>query len=287
MFTLTGINTHIENLYKVSAPFLGDLQPTTLQELRPAYLEFLASVHPGFPISAKNSLLVTDERRGRELASAFSASKIDDLDQERMVGEGYSQDLLNSNLELADASLAKLSRLHPQLSELFHVVVHSLLLRGSDRNREGSRAHGGTTNRCIGLIWLNLDPSCSVHNVLEMLVHEFIHTVVFIDELNYGHFDYETLTKREYWATSSILKRERPMDKVVHSILVSLEILMARQSYLPITDERDLFHPESAKLKSSALVSVDSVLSHPLRDEVCEPRAIELVEMAKLELLNL
>ncbi|RYF48001.1 MAG: hypothetical protein EOO38_11045 [Cytophagaceae bacterium] len=116
-----------------------------------------------------------------------------------------------------------------------------------------------------------------------MLIHEFTHTLVFLDELNHGHFDYENLTKRKFWATSSILKRERPMDKVVHSILVSFEILSARKEYFgPAAGP--LIHPSDEALRENLKISIDSVLEHPLLSQVCKQRTIDLVKMVKEKL---
>jgi hypothetical protein len=76
------------------------------------------------------------------------------------------------------------------------------------------------------------------------------------------------------------------MDKVVHSILVSTEILHARSTYLPNVEPLHV-HPDSATLATNTLAAVDSVLTHERLSEVCLPRSIELVETARERVIQL
>lgn len=284
MYGLFGIDLNIENIYKLAALYAGDTEIITTRDLKSPYIQYLQSVHSEFPIRMENNVVVTDTSRAKKFASAFSESVINDLHQEKMVGELYHPDLFASNVALVERSLKALRKIRPDLGELFDLAVHSVVLCNSNQNSEGFRAHGGTTNKCIGLIWLNVRPDTSEINVIEMLVHELTHTLVFLDELNYGHFIYENITKSDFWAISSILKRRRPMDKVIHSILVSMELLYARSNFLPSVDETELLHPTSQDLFKNIQDSIDSVLSHPRLEGVCKPRAIELVRKAQLEL---
>lgn len=120
----------------------------------------------------------------------------------------------------------------------------------------------------------------SVQDIVELLIHEMTHTLVFIDELNYGHFDYAAMIKTENWARSSILNRQRPMDKVVHSIMVAHEVLWARAHYLPNTEKLSV-HPPTGVMIRNLHAAIESVKQHPNRDSVCFPRALELVNMVE------
>lgn len=284
MYGHYGINHNIENIFRLAAPHLQGEEIVTMKDLKPAYLRFLQSVHPEFPIADAKQLIVQDSERAKALSLAFSASRLNDLYQERMVGDFYSPDLLKANALLVKQSLETLRTLQPDLADLFDLAVHSILLCGSEKNQEGASAHGGTTNKCIGLIWLNLKPNMSEQNIIEMLIHELTHTLVFLDELNFEHFNYDNISKKEYWAVSSILKRQRPMDKVIHSILVSMEILFARKNYLPFKNEENLVHPNSVSLMKSVQASISSVLEHPQLPEVCLPRTVELIKNAQTQL---
>jgi len=287
MYGMFGVNLNIENIYKLAAPHVGDAEIVTAQDLKPSYLQFLALAHKEFPISIEHDLVISEPERTNLFAGAFSESVLNDLHQERMVGEIYSNELLLQNIDLVKSSLKTLKKIRPDLADLFELAVHSIVLCNSNKNTEGSRAHGGTTNKCIGLIWLNLRPGISEHNILEMLIHELTHTLVFLDELNYEHFNYHNITKKEYWAVSSILKRQRPMDKVIHSIMVSMELIHARRTFLPVENEPQLLHPDTLALIKSIKTSIDSVITHPLLEGVCKPRAIDLVMKAKEQILEI
>ncbi len=280
MYGLYGIKHSIENIYKLSAPFIGTDKVQQIKDLKPAYRRFLKSVHDKFPISVDSSQIIQDQIKIKEYVTAFASSQLNDLNQENMVGNLYSETMFATNASLIQESIKELKNISPDLFELFDLAIHSIILCDSTQNQEGSKAHGGSTNECIGLIWLNLKPGTSKENAIEMLIHELTHTLVFLDELTFGHFNYDKLSLKEYWATSSILKRERPMDKVIHSILVSIELLQWRIKF-KLVNEENLLHPKSETLIASLNASILSVLEHPRKDEVCLPRSIELVKKSR------
>lgn len=286
MYGLFGLSHNIQNVYRLAAPFVGERDVEKMRDLKPFYLDFLQNLHRDFPIHRQNDLVVKDPDVARTLVQAFSGSKINDLEQEQMVAAVYDGDDFARRADLVLSAVRKLEEINPELGELFHLAVHGVLLAGSGSNKAGFTAHGGSSNTCIGLIWLSLKDSLSTQDLVEMLIHELTHTLVFVDELNFEHFNYAEMTKSKNWARSSILKRPRPMDKVLHSIVVSTEILHARAKYLPNVD-RLVVHPQSKSLRESTLVSIESVLAHPNLNEICKPRAIELVEAAKVHLQTL
>ena len=287
MYKSYGISTTIKSIYSLSAPFVEAHQSLeTIYNLKPSYLRFLRSIHPDFPIRA-DRLFVQDGGEIAACSRAFSASSIDDLQQEQMVNADVNEQLYHLNANLVGLALAEIQNLNPELRQLFDLAIHTVLFCPSGENSEGRSAHGGSSNKCIGLIWLNLKATTSVRDVVEMLIHELTHTLIFIDELTTEHFDYGNLTKKPYWALSSILRRQRPMDKVVHSILVSMEILHARQTYLPKTNDPVIIHPNSRSLTENVRNSIESVLSHPLLNDVCKPRSISFMKTALEQLGNL
>ena len=280
MYKSYGISLSIKNIYSLSAPFVeGTECLETIFDLKPSYIRFLQSIHPQFPIRT-DRLFVRDGFEVAAFSQAFSASSIDDLQQEQMVSADVDEKLYQLNANLVSLALAEIQNVNPKLRKLFDLAIHTVLFCPSGENSEGRSAHGGSSNKCIGLIWLNLKATTSIRDVVEMLIHELTHTLIFIDELTTAHFNYGNLTKRPYWALSSILKRQRPMDKVVHSIIVSMEILHARKTYLPQTNDPVVIHPDSISLAANVRNSIESVLSHPLLDDVCKPRSISFMKTA-------
>jgi hypothetical protein len=286
MYGLYGLAHNIENVYRLAAPFADGGEIQTTNDLKRPYLRFLRNLHTDLPINEDSQPVVNDPATARALTGAFAASQVNDLHQERMVADLYTGEALIERARIVRDRLAGLRDVNPEVAELFHLAIHSVLLAGSGANGEGRRAHGGSSNSCIGLIWLSLHSRLSGQDLIEMMVHELTHNLVFIEELNRGLFEYPVMTKIENWAQSSILKRRRPMDKVVHSIVVSTEILHARATYLPNAEPLSV-HPESASMKQSTLAAIESVMEHPNRDNICRPRAIELVEKCREHVMTL
>jgi len=285
MYGLYGFSHNIQNIYKLSAPFLGGQEVETVNDLAKPYRSFLARLHSGLPVQRDDGVVVRTRKDAAKLISAFSASRINDLHQEGMIDDSWAEGAEQPRAELARKHIELLKRLNPELGELFDLAIHSILLCGAKVNQAGQKAHGGTSNKCIGLMWLNLKPTHSTQDILELYVHELTHTLVFLDELNFEHFDYNFLTEQEYWATSAILNRLRPMDKVLHSIIVSCEVLRARRHFLP-NQEKLSVHPSSEVIRQSTLNAINSVLNHKHLQLICKPRAIELVERAQDDLLQ-
>lgn len=283
-----GAELQIENIYKLALPFSEKESLKTISDLTMPFRKYLKSVHSDYPINlSKKDIIVSNESHAQVFTSAFSSSDLNDLNQERLVGHLESSPALETKSDMVRNAIKKLRNINPILSDIFEVTVHSIIICTSNFSIKGMRARGGTTSKCIGLIWLSISSEMSEENILEMLIHELTHTLIFIDELNYEHFDYTNLPKKEFWATSSILKKSRPMDKVVHSILVSIELLLARRTFLSIHDEKKLIHPNTSELISNLNRSIDSVLEHPNLDQVCRPRAIELVLNTQKRLIEL
>ncbi|CAH2810032.1 MAG: hypothetical protein CBARDCOR_6744 [uncultured Caballeronia sp.] len=70
--------------------------------------------------------------------------------------------------------------------------------------------------------------SYTFSDLMEMLVHELTHQTMFLDELRYAHFSYADVLDRSTWEKSTILNVARQLDKVLHSIIVAIEILLFR-----------------------------------------------------------
>lgn len=285
MYGIFGISRNIQNIYRLAAPYIGDVDVQTMADLKPAYLNFLQNLHRDFPINRSNDLIIRDPKVAARLTQAFSASRINDLEQEEMVANFYGGDDFARRANSVNEAIRKIQELNPELGELFNLCVHGILLAGSKANKSGLAAHGGSSNTCVGLIWLSLKDSLSQQDIVEMLIHELTHTLVFLDEMNFEHFDYPEMTTAKNWSMSSILKRPRPMDKVLHSIIVSTEILHARTHFLPNVDALSV-HPANESLRDSTLVAIESTLAHPNLHGICKPRAVELVESAKAHILT-
>ena len=285
MYAVYGLASSIANIYKLSAKFCGNEVIRRAEDLKPHYLKFIDEYYNHPPINRDNQYVVTDPKQSKALLKFYSASQLNDLSQDDIVGDLYEHSRHRSLIERIAKAAQELQIRNTEIATLFSLAIHSIVVSDSKRNKDGLKAYGGSTSNLVGLVWLTLKDSLSNQDIVELLIHELTHTLVFLDELNFGHFNYENITKREFWARSTILNRPRPIDKVVHSIVVGGEILNARQSFLPNTEVLTV-HPQSELLKANALASIESVLSLPNVKKICLPRSLEIVEEYRSKIIK-
>jgi hypothetical protein len=149
-------------------------------------------------------------------------------------------------------------------------------------------AGGGSTSAAIGCIWVNLRPHWKSEDVLEFLVHETTHNLVFLDELYYSHYsNYAMLSKEENFSWSAILNKQRPLDKVFHSIVVSTEVLLFREHYLGHLDHSCL-HPTTDIMLEQTKNSISYRNQKPHLKILLTKRANQLLEICqeKIQQIN-
>lgn len=114
---------------------------------------------------------------------------------------------------------ALIRRADPHLEALLSELIGSIAAYDiPDRD-------GGTVSCCIGLIWLSPKEDWDTVFYAEMLVHEFIHNTVFLEDMVRGVMPTPNLLDRpEAFTTSVIRKTKRPFDKALHSACVAAGI---------------------------------------------------------------
>lgn len=119
--------------------------------------------------------------------------------------------------------------------------------------------------------------------VLQTSFSEQIETIItmFLDELRYTHYSYSRVLKQSTWARSAILNVARPLDKVLHSIVVAIEVLLFRDGYLghPVNPR---VHPPTRVMIEQLRDSISSTEQAIARDKtIFHARANELLENAR------
>ena len=147
-------------------------------------------------------------------------------------------------------------------------------------------AGGGSTSAAIGCIWINPRPHWSENDFFEFFVHELTHNLVFLDELRYRHYtNYSSIIIEENYSPSAILARKRPLDKVFHSILVSTEVLLTRQSLLG-HPETPRAHPPTQIMLDQCLYSIRSLEENNAVFSLLTERSQTLLALCKSKLEN-
>ncbi|MFU1926759.1 aKG-HExxH-type peptide beta-hydroxylase [Bordetella hinzii] len=179
------------------------------------------------------------------------------------------------NLKKGTTALHALSPYH---HALFELLISDIVLLPS------TQANGGSTSDALGVIWANPSPSWRPLDTLEFLVHELTHQCMFIDEICNQHYDYSKIVNKDYWTTSAILNRPRPADKVLHSIVVSTEILLLRERILghPASPR---CHPPTTLMRLQVGRAIDELLAISSRTEakgLLAPRAVSLLRNCQM-----
>lgn len=250
MFKVIGIRETLRNIIRITKSHLkGD---PNRQSLQIAYRDFLREAQPRVPIPENVNLSYKWKKEDvSPLLEIFKEdSVLDDFEEVFDLNAGPCS---RRTLENIQHAIKKMGTTQPHFAALIDLVIHTIFTFPS------KLAGGGSTSAAIGCIWADIRPSWVEQDILEFLVHETTHNLVFIDELCFTHYtSYPDIARSDNFAQSAILNKPRPLDKVFHSILVSTEILLFRQDNFG-HPEKPCLHPPSHVLLSQTSQSIDSI----------------------------
>jgi len=275
MFFALGPIENLETLVSLVTPFAGDQPRQTPDEIRSAYLRFLRDRQPEVPFVGEDHLgIVDDERTTDRLAQLFGledtpVGKASGYEEGRDPEEslpGWKRDLVAGGID-------DCRQLDPTLGAMLDLVTDSVFATAN------SLAAGSmTTGKALGVIWIDPLKGWSNFDCVEGLVHEMTHTLLMLDELRYVHYpDYPELKKAENLARSAIRSEARPLNAVVHSYVVAVELLALRARHRPQGFVPRL-HAESGELRTKTERARESMLGLDNFDELTTPRLVEVLE---------
>ncbi len=211
--------------------------------------------------------LVGDLEKSRKYAECFNVNlQQEGIDQ--LIGNDSA--VVNPIAKIQE-HLSILLAVEPHLYFLFSLAVNVIFCGGS------LHAVGGTTSAAIGVVWGNPEKGWKTCDYLEYFVHELTHTLMFLDELRFLHYkSLDLMYDKDNFSLSAILQAERPLDRVLHSIVVATEILSLRARCL-VDHSGCQIHPATDKLIESTQKAIAKLLSHPNRDKILTPRALEII----------
>ncbi|PCI92434.1 hypothetical protein COB11_07410 [Candidatus Aerophobetes bacterium] len=249
MFNLIGVKEVIGNLIKITKSYSEIPDKTSLTL---AYRQFLREIQPKVlkPLGTQTEFFW---KKGdiQALIEVFKEESILD-DFKNVFDSGVKIDPAMPIFRLKEA-FNRMRQICPSFANLVDIVIHTFF------SAQSKLAGGGSTSAAIGCIWIDLRPKWSTQDVLEFIIHETTHNLVFIDEFCFRHYrSYEDVAKSENFAWSAILCKTRPLDKVFHSIVVSLEVLLFREKVLG-HPERPILHPPTPILLEQTRKSILSI----------------------------
>lgn len=274
MYHSSGYKNCLETIVLLSIKEF-DCLPLDSDALKAHYKDFLVGLQPNIPTGSSLGMeFVSDLKTSQELANCFNIN---------LEKEGIDQ-LINHNGLVEDPitklreQLETLCKLDNHLYSVFTLAVNMIFCGNS------AHAVGGTTSAAIGVVWANPNSEWRLCDYLEYFVHELTHTLMFLDELRFLHYKNQAIMyNKENFSLSAILQAERPMDRVLHSIMVATEILLLRFKNL-VDHSVHQVHPSTDQLIESTQTSIEKLLSHPNRDNILTPRSLELIELCQYNL---
>lgn len=280
MLLLTSIDEQLINLGTIASlsSAKNDQDLSTKQDLINNYRGFIRENYKRNPTKfdpyiSRNTKIITDLEECMRISRIFvdgPASRIDDLDQKTAISYDAIADEQNKKAQLVEQGLDFLKLVSWEHDLLAELIVTDMVILPS------SVAYGGSTSDGLGIIWANPNLNWRINDTAEFVVHELTHQCMFIDEICHGHYDYELLMRKENWAQSAILNKLRPVDKVLHSVVVAVELLHFRERIGHPASPRA--HPPTTKLLRQTTVAVDSLQDIAQRiPTLMKPRAMEIL----------
>lgn len=284
MSIFAGIEEVIRNAYLFSRSTQPNEPLPDLSTLRVGYRRALEQYQPYMPVNFSLDPFINSQEQEEALVEAYTERKdnpLDDMNQDSIMSAQPDTEINKSRKQaLCRSARQLLCELDEPLAIAFDLVVHSVIFRESAAFSGGRSARGGSTGGAIGLVWVGtIGDSVTVYDMVELLIHELVHHCLFVDELCRPHFDYTLIADQKYWSQSAILNKPRPIDKTVHSIVVSTELLKFRnRSVRPGTTPAPSVHPSDDILLAQTQTACKSLLKLKDLHLVAAPRILSLIE---------
>ncbi len=246
MYKLLGSDELLKNLILLARPYLKGR--ATFCALKAAYKDFLRETQPSTPKCASDEIAVLSDL---EKITPFL----------KVFEPGYKEEDIEPNVDFTERhervqrALKQMPELDEEIASIFSLVVHTIFFAPLREIK------GGSNSTAIGTLWLNPRPHWSDQDVLEIMVHESTHNLIFLDELVHTHYtDYDEVRKEENNAWSPSLLKPRPLDKVLHALTVDAEVLQFREQVMGHPKEEKPLHPRSSVMIERMKKSLSTIV---------------------------
>jgi hypothetical protein len=271
MYFLFGLKPNLKNIITVCKTQIPHEEINNLN-LKNIFYRSLFNYRKDIYMNFSSEKFIFDEKIEEEFCKIFkSDSNLTDIKIDLV--ENIFQDIASKNKikEFYNSAINELKKLNPEWFSLFDLAIHSVFSRPS------KSCGGETTSAALGVIWLDPRSHWQLYDLMELLIHELTHNLVFYHELVELIFNNDEISKPENYSISSILKIKRPLDKVFHSIIVSSEIICARKELGLLQQKKYSVHPPSCKLYDSTMIAFKEIRRLKNFKNLLTSNAIELI----------
>ncbi|WP_338637130.1 aKG-HExxH-type peptide beta-hydroxylase [Spirobacillus cienkowskii] len=284
MYFLFGLKPNLKNIITICKTQFQDKEINTLN-LKDVFYKSLSQYRNNVYVNFSNNKFINNRVVEDEFCKIFkSESNLTDIKID-FVNDSAIEDIneINRINDFYNSAIMRLKELNQEWFDLFDLAIHSIFTKPS------RRCGGGTTSAALGVIWLDPRPHWQLYDLMELLIHELTHNLLFYHELNNLIFNNnDDITKIENYSISSILKIKRPLDKVYHSIIVSSEIICAREILKFLKQDKYSVHPPTKDLYDSTMIAFKEIRKLKNLKELLTKNAIELLDSTynKIERIN-
>lgn len=286
MYYLYGLEENVTNIISLAKNAMVDIGDNN--QLKSAYMQAIGNLQPEIMYNRNQALqayssqlpnYVMDTDEAGCLTKAFKEySVLTDINDLQSSIEGPN---VNSLVNAKPAFMYAQERIMAADEDLFHLL--NLVVNAYFYCPATNSLGGGSTSSAVGILWCSYKREWHADDVVEFFVHELTHQLVFVDEITNGHYyDMDEIAKPENFAFSSVLRRQRPLDKVIHALIVASEIVCARRALkLKSTYQA---HPQDVQLLDAIPKSIESILELPNVEKLVKPRVFKIIEKLQLQL---
>lgn len=257
MYNLYGIDHQLKNVLLLVRANSPDRTIDSISSLREGVSSFFNTVQPTVARPDQEDVYVTEDiHLGAQLIKFFeydANGRVLDASSVRALLEAEAQETVNRPQAIRQA-IRRIQALDPQLGQLFQLIIRTVFSYPTD---EGPGA--GTSANALGVIWTYCSYLWKEQDIAEMLLHEFTHNLVFLNErIQSIYSTYKVLEDPENQPISAIRKTPRRLDFVVDSLIVAVELLLFRERF-GWHGLSPVLHPPSEELVRNARQSLQSI----------------------------
>lgn len=285
MYFLFGLEKNLETIAVVSRSFLKlPSKEASFKDLKEAYFSFTKYVQPDILYFSSKEEQINFVEGGDlldQLVNLFLDNnnlippKISGYDFKKI----YDDMLLKRKFQLIKNSLDAHKKNNLEHYFLVQLLFSYIFLIQSD----GLTC--ATNPKAMGLLLMD-HKEWGIGDICEMFIHETAHQLVSLDEYRYGHYlNLLELSKPENYAISAIRKVKRPLNKVIHSLIVAFEIFAYRNSVAKLNMTVEV-HPKTSELKEQIIDAIESIVREKHLISLLTPRANLILELIEQKMLS-
>lgn len=275
MYYLLGLEKNLEAIAVISRSFLNEnISKASFGGLKGAYFKFTKYIQPSIPTPPLTSEIcfVGDSQLSAEL-TAFFLDENDDSKGKNISGCEFKQ--IHNKVVLERKLALVMNALNSCQKNSYEYYYLIQLLFSYVFFIQSESLACATSPGAPGLLLLD-HKEWSVWDICEMFIHETAHQLVSLDEYRYGHYsDMSAMINPENYAISAIRRVNRPLNKVIHGLVVAFEILAYRKT-LENFNLSIRIHPATDMLTTQIFESLNSINQVNRKRTILTPRASEI-----------